>query len=76
MSRHDQRVDHTGDIAASRILEALINCYADCPDDPETLITQALCDLRHLCDQRALHFAACDKAGNGLYLNERHGRGS
>lgn len=76
MLRPDQRADHTGDFAASRILEALIICYPDCPDDPEALITQALCDLRHLCDQRALGYAARDKAGHGLYLNEQHGRGS
>ena len=59
--------------SADRVLSALFELYADCEQVPETLITNVLCDLRHLCDQRSLAFSAADKAGHALYLEELRG---
>ena len=62
---------HTPDIGAERIFEALCNCYSDCREDSATLIENALCDLRHLCDRDDLAYASLDRLGHRLYCEER-----
>jgi hypothetical protein len=40
------------------------------------LLTYALCDLRHVVDVTpGATFAACDRSGYQLYLQELHGAG-
>lgn len=59
------------DRLTARIIGALALSYADEADVPAHLITHALSDLRHLCDQYALDFAALDQNAYSVYLNER-----
>jgi hypothetical protein len=95
---------------AARMLDALRDLYADTDEtDPATLLTYALCDLRHVADLeltkafsgnnvscgaaiafepqaqgsecginrtgKRSSFAACDRSGYQLYLQELHGAG-
>ena len=62
---------------AARMLDALRDLYADTDEtDPATLVTYALCDLRHVADiELTISFAACDRSGYQLYLQELHGAG-
>lgn len=59
--------------SADRIRDALFELYADCVQDPKSLIAYALCDLRHLCDCEDLAFDAQDRAGHRHYLEELKG---
>ena len=70
MSPRDPVPSNTPDIQATRLLEVLSERYAEGANDPQTRIINALCDLRHLCDQQGLVFAEFDRAGHGLYLDE------
>ena len=62
---------------AAHMLDALRDLYADTDEtDPATLLTYALCDLRHVADiEPSISFAACDRSGYQLYLQELHGAG-
>ena len=62
---------------AARMLDALRDLYADTDEtDPATLVTYALCDLRHVADlELMISFAASDRSGYQLYLQELHGAG-
>lgn len=63
-------LSHTDRLIA-RISGALALCYADEADVPAHLITHALSDLRHLCDQYGLDFAALDQNAYSVYRNGR-----
>lgn len=64
-------------VRAARMLDALRKFYDDCVDEePEVLLKYALCDLRHVADlELTISFAACDRSGYQLYLQELHGAG-
>ena len=70
MSRPDTPSPNTPDISATRLLEALAEVYADCAQTPLELATNALCDLRHLCDAQGFAFAQLDRDGHLLYCLE------
>lgn len=55
-------------IVAKRALRA---GYEDL-GDPETVITDMLADLRHLCDAVGLEFHACDRMAYTHYAAEKH----
>lgn len=40
--------------------------------DWQATVTDALSDLRHLCDTYGLDFGDCDRAAYGHYIAERH----
>jgi len=63
--------DSTPDNQAHRILEGLIGVYEDEEPEPLGLLTNALCDLRHLCDNHGLAFNEADKSAHQLYLAEK-----
>lgn len=75
-------------ISADRAFSALYDLYVDCEQVPALMIKYALCDPlpgrrclrrwegRHLCDRQGLAFAACDRSGHSLYLEELDGSGS
>lgn len=65
------RADKTPRIQADRIGEALAYCYADDSQVTAHLVTNALADLRHLCDASGLDFAALDRNGYQTYIAER-----
>lgn len=62
---------------AERMLDALRDLYHDCVDEePEVLLKYALCDLRHVVDlERTITFAACDRSGYTLYLQQLYDEG-
>lgn len=64
------RQDNTPDIQANRILDAIASEYEDDADDVLSLITNALCDLRHLCDKRQLDFAQLNRLAYQTYCAE------
>lgn len=66
------RQDNTPDIQADRILNAIASEYEDDADDVLSLITNALCDLRHLCDKHQLEFAKLDRLAYQTYRVEKH----
>ena len=66
------RQDNTPAIQADRILTAIANEYEDDADDILSLITNTLCDLRHLCDKHQLDFAQLDQLGYQTYRTEKN----
>jgi len=66
------RQDNTPDIQANRILDAIASEYEDDADDVISLITNTLCDLRHLCDKHQLDFAKLDWLAYQTYCAEKH----
>ena len=60
------------DIQADRILTAIANEYEDDADDVLSLITNSLCDLRHLCDKHQLDFAQLDRLAYQTYRAEKN----
>ena len=73
-SAHDSaiRQDNTPDIQADRILNAIASEYEDDADDVLSLITNTLCDLRHLCDKHQLDFAQLDLLAYQTYRAEKN----
>ena len=65
------RQDNTPAIQADRILNAIAGEYEDDADDILSLITNTLCDLRHLCDKHQLDFAQLDRLGYQTYRAEK-----
>lgn len=65
--------------SADRIWMAIADLYADCEQDPNVLITYALCDLRHLCDwlklqePETVNFEGKIKESLDLYKEEKTG---
>ena len=55
-------------IVAKRALRAGYEDFGD----PETVITDMLADLRHLCDAVGLEFHACDRMAYAHYTDEKH----
>lgn len=66
------RQDNTPAIQADRILNAIAGEYEDDADDILSLITNTLCDLRHLCDKHQLDFAQLDRLGYQTYRAEKN----
>ena len=65
------RQDNTPAIQADRILNAIAGEYEDDADDILSLITNTLCDLRHLCDKHQLDFAQLDRLAYQTYRAEK-----
>jgi hypothetical protein len=53
-----------------RLRNALREIYGDEP--PETLITDALADMRHLCDADDVSFSEVDRIAQDHYLTEKN----
>ena len=53
-----------------RLRNALREIYGDEP--PETLITDALADMRHLCDVDGVSYSAADRMAQSHYLDEKN----
>lgn len=53
-----------------RLRNALREIYGDEP--PETLITDALADMRHLCDADGVSYSAADRMAQSHYLDEKN----
>ena len=53
-----------------RLRNALRDLYGDEP--PETLITDALADMRHLCDADGVSYSAADRMAQSHYLDEKN----
>ena len=64
MSRENRR--------ARKIRKALVAGGYECASDWKATITDALADLRHLCDARNLDFGELDRVAYGHYSTERH----
>jgi hypothetical protein len=54
-----------------RLRNALRDLYGD-DESPETLITDALADMRHLCDADDASFADRDRIAYQQYLHEKN----
>ena len=63
---------NTPDIQADRILNAIANEYEDDAGDILSLITNTLCDLRHLCDLHQLDFAQLDRLAYQTHRAEKN----
>jgi len=63
---------NTPDIQADRIFNAIASEYEDDADDVLSLITNTLCDLRHLCDKHLLDFAKLDRLAYQTYRAEKN----
>ncbi len=59
-------------IQADRILVAIASEYEDDADDILSLITNTLCDLRHLCDKHQLDFVQFDGLAYQTYRAEKN----
>ena len=64
--------DNTPDIQADRIFNAIASEYEDDADEVLSLITNTLCDLRHLCDKLQLDFAQLDRLAYQTYCEEKN----
>lgn len=53
-----------------RLRNALREIYGDEP--PETLVTDALADMRHLCDADGVSYSAADRMAQSHYLDEKN----
>jgi hypothetical protein len=53
-----------------RLRNALREIYGD--ESPETLITDALADMRHLCDADDISFSEVDRIAQDHYLTEKN----
>ena len=53
-----------------RLRNALREIYGD--ESPETLITDALADMRHLCDADDVSFSEVDRIAQDHYLTEKN----
>jgi hypothetical protein len=53
-----------------RLRNALREIYGD--ESPETLITDALADMRHLCDADGVSFSEVDRIAQDHYLTEKN----
>ena len=53
-----------------RLRSALREIYGDEP--PETLVTDALADMRHLCDADGVSYSAADRMAQSHYLDEKN----
>jgi hypothetical protein len=53
-----------------RLRNALREIYGDEP--PETLVTDALADMRHLCDADGVSYSAADRMAQSHYLTEKN----
>jgi hypothetical protein len=53
-----------------RLRNALRDLYGD--ESPETLITDALADMRHLCDADDVSFSEVDRIAQDHYLTEKN----
>jgi hypothetical protein len=53
-----------------RLRNALREIYGD--ESPETLITDALADMRHLCDADGVSYSAADRIAQSHYLDEKN----
>ena len=57
---------------ADRLTAALGGiAYPDDAGDPQALLKNALCDLRHFADQNGLAFAQTDRAAQQIYTSEK-----
>jgi hypothetical protein len=54
-----------------RLRNALRDLYGD-DESPETLITDALADMRHLCDADGVSFSEVDRIAQDHYLTEKN----
>jgi hypothetical protein len=52
-----------------KLRNALRDLYGDEPS--ETLITDALADMRHLCDADGVSYSAADRIAQSHYLDEK-----
>ncbi|MEP2780965.1 MAG: hypothetical protein ABJO67_11560, partial [Pseudoruegeria sp.] len=59
------------DIQATAIMEAIAETYAHDTQDPQSLIANALGDIRHLCDKLNLSYSKLDRAAYQTYLEEK-----
>lgn len=66
-----QEAKATTERRAMRIFCALAMAYRDEPQVPAHLITHAMGDLRHLCDEQGLDHAALDENAYHIYLQEK-----
>lgn len=55
---------------ANKIAKALVAAGYEGSTDWRATITDALVDLRHLCDKHDLDFGECDRIAYGHYLPE------
>ena len=53
-----------------KLRNALRDLYGD--ESPETLITDALADMRHLCDAYGVSYSAADRIAQSHYLDEKN----
>jgi hypothetical protein len=53
-----------------KLRNALREIYGD--ESPETLITDALADMRHLCDADDVSFSEVDRIAQDHYLTEKN----
>jgi hypothetical protein len=53
-----------------KLRNALREIYGD--ESPETLITDALADMRHLCDANGVSYSAADRMAQSHYLDEKN----
>jgi hypothetical protein len=53
-----------------RLRNALREIYGD--ESPETLITDALADMRHLCDADDVSYSEVDRIAQDHYLTEKN----
>lgn len=56
----------------AKIANALKSAGYEGPTDWAATISDALTDLRHLCDAHGLDFGDCDRIAYGHYCAERH----
>jgi hypothetical protein len=54
-----------------KLRNALRDLYGD-DESPETLITDALADMRHLCDADDVSFSEVDRIAQDHYLTEKN----
>jgi len=62
---------HTAERQSDGMGDALSNLYDECEGDAQSLLQNALSDLRHFADQHGLAFGLADKSAFQIYRAEK-----